>query len=481
MASQRSAGVDITATLAAQKTSVIATLQTMRLDFTDANRLTVAVQAGTWSNDDKSELLAEITKVTSLSIAKPGQRRDSQECLNVELFLPEPAWVDLEKVELGLTVHVATIVGAAHSIGLILPNEKTLARMLSVVLAVCVKNRMDNSAVLKFFQEFKDLARRILASKPPYPYELLGKYPMRPEELPPHMITHAYGATGPVPDRAAKWPAIAAVYEGMPKRSSSSKISAPGDAQNMQRMIQDTVMKMMKGDNTLMLGNGGGENEDGIITMLNHKPRLPRRALPLQRAQTQLAIGDGLAGSASGGSAGGAAAAAAAPAGHGAAHPGQGAAAGAVLPPPADPKLGAAAGDADDGSEDSIERAHNAKIVAKEAKSGKSKKKTKKDGVGKRGEALAKWLEEQRKQKRDMAGEHPGAMKAMKAMKGTAEKPVDKKEPAKAPGAKPPKKKVTPEPKKNAAPKHKKGAAPKPKKGVAPKPKKKAAMKTTKK
>jgi len=415
---QAAAGQDITSLRASQKASIIRTLTDVTLDYSGGGRVTTAICSGHWTQEDKNELLQCVANRTSATKAMRGQRRESQECLHFETFIPLLKWANLENTAAGMTLQVGTVVEAAHCCGLVLPNEKTIARMLAVVCAVCLRHTMNDSQLFMYFTEFKALVRKSLASKPQLPFALLNQYPATPAELPEAIKAFAYGTAGFDAEYCKKHPAISTWYESIPLRNSNTKISSSsrGRRGSIEEMVSQAVTKAIG-------GRERSESHEFPLQMLGHKPPPLRRCLtdrshlnaPGEHARgatgfgRHLALADGPPEEPARGAEQ-----------YGArlgAQPGLGPSASALAPPGV---RAADVGDhaSNDGSVDSLERRHLQKLADKKA--GKPMKTQKpKGGHEARGEALRRWREAQAAAK--AKGGAPPAMKKAKPAKADGE------------------------------------------------------------
>ena len=154
LTSQAGAGRDIVRMQEAQCCSLLATVNEFKLDFANGTRVTEAISAGPWTDEQRDALLGAVVSVTGASVA--GKRNHSQECRKFETYLSKADWLETDGAK---ESHVKGVVFArAKSVDLVVASEGTIARMCAIVL--CVSKRIDMVVTYRqlydYYNEFKE-------------------------------------------------------------------------------------------------------------------------------------------------------------------------------------------------------------------------------------------------------------------------------------------------------------------------------------
>jgi hypothetical protein len=156
----------------------------------DKARLTSALTAGPWNEDQRKEL-ARAVLVGSHDLTLK-RKRANQKCTYFENFVPEEVWVKLKDTkQYSHLTRASLVAGVAHSIGIECPDQPTLYRMVSVV-AYCEKNYdMNQDEVHKLMDKIQGFIKNQLRVAD-FPY--IEHYPCSAQGLPKSIQDRAYGS-----------------------------------------------------------------------------------------------------------------------------------------------------------------------------------------------------------------------------------------------------------------------------------------------
>jgi len=149
--------------------------------------LTEAITAGPWTSEQRKELAnAVLNNGGGKRNAKKSARRENQRAHKFENLVPPPVMSKLRDSGYSLVSKLSLVAGAGRSLGIELPDDKTIWRMLSLVAY--------QSNLYALEQE---------QSGSRAPVEFVVDYPPTAALLPPDIKAHAYGADGELPPELA--------------------------------------------------------------------------------------------------------------------------------------------------------------------------------------------------------------------------------------------------------------------------------------
>ena len=120
-----------TAQCASMRSKIIAL---PKLGMSDAAKLTAAVCACGWSDEQKQELATVVAeKASAIDTTSPRARRCNQSSTSFELYLTESEWAQVADPRLPLVAKLSVVARRAVLIGLTCPDEATCARIAGIV------------------------------------------------------------------------------------------------------------------------------------------------------------------------------------------------------------------------------------------------------------------------------------------------------------------------------------------------------------
>ena len=195
IASQREAGVDISAVVNSQFSSLRARFSQSDFNVNEATALTGALRGGPWS-DEQQRLLASTISSRVRWGPSAGQRKVVQDCQTFEGMLSIRDVEVLEDQKLGLTVKVLQVARRAWLIGLKHASEKTFGSMTACIIVYANFGTMSDQSAYDLNQEVKKATRQYGISRE-YPWEALVLYPRDAWGLPDNMLQYAYPKDDP--------------------------------------------------------------------------------------------------------------------------------------------------------------------------------------------------------------------------------------------------------------------------------------------
>ena len=229
IASQREAGVDISALVDSQFSSLRARFSQTDFNVNEATALTGALRGGPWS-DEQQRLLASTISSRVRWGPSAGQRKVVQDCQTFEGMLSIRDVEVLEDQKLGLTVKVLQVARRAWLIGLKHASEKTFGSMTACIIVYANFGTMSDQSAYDLNQEVKKATRQYGISRE-YPWEALVLYPRDAWGLPDNMLQYAYPKDDP-PAQNPLTDLVNTVRNKLALRS-SSKIVRNSTAPNM--------------------------------------------------------------------------------------------------------------------------------------------------------------------------------------------------------------------------------------------------------
>ena len=229
IASQREAGVDISAVVNSQFSSLRARFSQTDFNVNEATALTGALRGGPWS-DEQQRLLASTISSRVRWGTSAGQRKVVQDCQTFEGMLSIRDVEVLEDQKLGLTVKVLQVARRAWLIGLKHASEKTFGSMTACIIVYANFGTMSDQSAYDLNQEVKKATRQYGISRE-YPWEALVLYPRDAWGLPDNMLQYAYPKDDP-PAQNPLTDLVNTVRNKLALRS-SSKIVRNSTAPNM--------------------------------------------------------------------------------------------------------------------------------------------------------------------------------------------------------------------------------------------------------
>ena len=229
IASQREAGVDISAVVNSQFSSLRARFSQSDFNVNEATALTGALRGGPWS-DEQQRLLASTISSRVRWGPSAGQRKVVQDCQTFEGMLSIRDVEVLEDQKLGLTVKVLQVARRAWLIGLKHASEKTFGSMTACIIVYANFGTMSDQSAYDLNQEVKKATRQYGISRE-YPWEALVLYPRDAWGLPDNMLQYAYPKDDP-PAQNPLTDLVNTVRNKLALRS-SSKIVRNSTAPNM--------------------------------------------------------------------------------------------------------------------------------------------------------------------------------------------------------------------------------------------------------
>ena len=227
--SQREAGVDISAVVNSQFSSLRARFSQTDFNVNEATALTGALRGGPWS-DEQQRLLASTISSRVRWGPSAGQRKVVQDCQTFEGMLSIRDVEVLEDQKLGLTVKVLQVARRAWLIGLKHASEKTFGSMTACIIVYANFGTMSDQSAYDLNQEVKKATRQYGISRE-YPWEALVLYPRDAWGLPDNMLQYAYPKDDP-PAQNPLTDLVNTVRNKLALRS-SSKIVRNSTAPNM--------------------------------------------------------------------------------------------------------------------------------------------------------------------------------------------------------------------------------------------------------
>ena len=227
--SQREAGVDISAVVNSQFSSLRARFSQSDFNVNEATALTGALRGGPWS-DEQQRLLASTISSRVRWGPSAGQRKVVQDCQTFEGMLSIRDVEVLEDQKLGLTVKVLQVARRAWLIGLKHASEKTFGSMTACIIVYANFGTMSDQSAYDLNQEVKKATRQYGISRE-YPWEALVSYPRDAWGLPDNMLQYAYPKDDP-PAQNPLTDLVNTVRNKLALRS-SSKIVRNSTAPNM--------------------------------------------------------------------------------------------------------------------------------------------------------------------------------------------------------------------------------------------------------
>ena len=227
--SQREAGVDISAVVNSQFSSLRARFSQSDFNVNEATALTGALRGGPWS-DEQQRLLASTISSRVRWGTSAGQRKVVQDCQTFEGMLSIRDVEVLEDQKLGLTVKVLQVARRAWLIGLKHASEKTFGSMTACIIVYANFGTMSDQSAYDLNQEVKKATRQYGISRE-YPWEALVLYPRDAWGLPDNMLQYAYPKDDP-PAQNPLTDLVNTVRNKLALRS-SSKIVRNSTAPNM--------------------------------------------------------------------------------------------------------------------------------------------------------------------------------------------------------------------------------------------------------
>ena len=227
--SQREAGVDISAVVNSQFSSLRARFSQSDFNVNEATALTGALRGGPWS-DEQQRLLASTISSRVRWGPSAGQRKVVQDCQTFEGMLSIRDVEVLEDQKLGLTVKVLQVARRAWLIGLKHASEKTFGSMTACIIVYANFGTMSDQSAYDLNQEVKKATRQYGISRE-YPWEALVLYPRDAWGLPDNMLQYAYPKDDP-PAQNPLTDLVNTVRNKLALRS-SSKIVRNSTAPNM--------------------------------------------------------------------------------------------------------------------------------------------------------------------------------------------------------------------------------------------------------
>ena len=163
IASQREAGVDISALVDSQFSSLRARFSQTDFNVNEATALTAALRGGPWSDEQQRLLASTISSRvrwgTSVSM---GQRKVVQDCQTFEGMLSIRDVEVLEDQKLGLTVKVLQVARRAWLIGLKHASEKTFGSMTACIIVYANFGTMSSQSAYGLNKEVKKATGQFL-------------------------------------------------------------------------------------------------------------------------------------------------------------------------------------------------------------------------------------------------------------------------------------------------------------------------------
>ena len=162
--------------------------------------LTEAITAGPWTSEQRKELAnAVLNNGGAKRNAKKSARRDNQRAHKFENLVPPTVMSKLRDTGYSLVSKLSLVARAGKSLGIELPDDKTIWRMLSLVAYQSNLYALDQEDVwahMKTLQTYLQSGSRA-------PVEFVVDYPPSAALLPPDIKAHAYGASGELPPELA--------------------------------------------------------------------------------------------------------------------------------------------------------------------------------------------------------------------------------------------------------------------------------------
>ena len=157
---------DVGELMEAQVVSLSNQMKGLHLDMDAAAEVTEAIEKVSWPDELKHRLLdaAVGNAMEHGRIQLKGLRRDTQKCYWFERYLDEESW-QIFKSQKPLSFQVAQVCKRCEVIGLVLPDEATYGRIVSVILAVGIGYAMDHVQAFNFLSDVKDTMKKFMKGK----------------------------------------------------------------------------------------------------------------------------------------------------------------------------------------------------------------------------------------------------------------------------------------------------------------------------
>ena len=154
IASQREAGVDISALVDGQFSSLRARFSQTDFNVNEATALTDALSGGPWSDEQQRLLASTISSRVRWGGNVPmGQRQVTQECQTFEGMLSVRDVEVLEDEKIGLAVKVNQVGKRAWLVGLKHASEKTFGSMTACIIVYANLGAMSDQVAYDLSQE----------------------------------------------------------------------------------------------------------------------------------------------------------------------------------------------------------------------------------------------------------------------------------------------------------------------------------------
>ena len=193
IASQREAGVDISALVDSQFSSLRARFSQTEFNVNEATELTAALRGGPWSDEQQRLLASTISSRVRWGNMSMDlrQRKVVQDCQTFEGMLSIRDVEVLDDQKIGLTVKVLQVARRGWLIGLKHASEKTFGSMTACIIVYANFGTMSDQSAYDLNQEVKKATRQYGISRE-YPWEALVSYPRDAWGLPDNMFQYAY-------------------------------------------------------------------------------------------------------------------------------------------------------------------------------------------------------------------------------------------------------------------------------------------------
>ena len=215
-------GRDVGELMEAQVVSLCNQMKGMHLEMDAAAEVTEAIEKGSWPEKMKHRLLDAAVVTAMEPMASPllkGVRRDTQRCYWFERYLDEESWHIITSQK-PLSFQVAQMCKRCEAIGLVLPDEATYGRIVSVILAVGIGYAMDHAQAFSFLNDVKETVRKYMKGKEIFARRHL-EYPADPAALPGFL--ESVKGTEPT-DEWKKFPVIITVSNDLALRGTNRKV-----------------------------------------------------------------------------------------------------------------------------------------------------------------------------------------------------------------------------------------------------------------
>jgi hypothetical protein len=196
-------------------------------------QITKALKSTPFSQE-QIKSLAHVVLTGGKTVKISKKRRPNQKCPAFENYVPEEAWLKMRSGKLSRSSCSSIIAAVSRGVGIELPDEGTLFRMVSII-AYCLDVDLSQQEILTQMDKIKDM----IQSVPRIPeLEFREVYPDTPGELPTSF--HAYYGKHLPP--SVDIPELDMVLAGNKKRG-RPKSSDPEWLQNVPEEFRNAVRK----------------------------------------------------------------------------------------------------------------------------------------------------------------------------------------------------------------------------------------------